>query len=57
MSQLALPLKLSDFAVFENFWPAGNDALVAYLNELTASGDGPRADRRRITRLEYRSAD
>ncbi len=41
MSQLALPLKLSDFAVFENFWPAGNDALVAYLNELAASGDGP----------------
>ena len=41
MSQLALPLKLQDHAVFESFWPAGNDALVAYLSELAASGDGP----------------
>lgn len=31
MSQLALPLKLQDHAVFESFWPAGNDAVVAYL--------------------------
>lgn len=41
MSQLALPLKLEDHAVFESFWPAGNDALVSFLRELTTSGDGP----------------
>ena len=41
MSQLALPLKLQDHAVFESFWPAGNDALVAYLGELALSADGP----------------
>jgi len=38
MSQLALPLKLQDHAVFESFWPAGNDAVVAYLRELVAGG-------------------
>ena len=41
MSQLALPLKLQDHAVFESFWPAGNDTLVSYLNELAATGNGP----------------
>ena len=41
LSQLALPLKLQDHAVFESFWPAGNDALVSYLNELAATGNGP----------------
>jgi DnaA family protein len=41
LSQLALPLKLQDHAVFESFWPAGNDTLVSYLNELVASGNGP----------------
>ena len=41
LSQLALPLKLQDHAVFESFWPAGNDALVSYLNELADSGIGP----------------
>ena len=40
-SQQALPLKLQDHAVFESFWPAGNDTLVAYLGELAAAGDGP----------------
>lgn len=34
MSQLALPLKLQDHAVFESFWPAGNDTAVAYLVEM-----------------------
>ena len=41
MSQLALPLKLQDHAVFASFWPAGNDALVSYLNELAEYGNGP----------------
>ena len=41
MSQLALPLQLQDHAVFESFWPAGNDALISYLNELTETGNGP----------------
>ncbi len=41
LSQLALPLKLQDHAVFESFWPAGNKALVSYLVELTETGNGP----------------
>lgn len=41
MSQLALPLQLQDHAVFESFWPAGNDALVAYLIEVCGKGDSP----------------
>ena len=41
MSQLALPLKLQDHAVFESFWPAGNEALVAFLSAIAATGDGP----------------
>ena len=41
MSQLPLPLKLDDHAVFESFWPAGNDTLVSFLKELTATGEGP----------------
>jgi DnaA family protein len=40
---LALPLKLQDHAVFESFWPAGNDTLVSYLNELAETGNGPGA--------------
>ncbi|MDJ0758085.1 MAG: DnaA regulatory inactivator Hda [Woeseiaceae bacterium] len=38
MSQLALPIRLSDHAVFENFYPAGNEQLVNYLESM-ASGD------------------
>jgi DnaA family protein len=34
-------LKLDDYAVFESFWPSGNDALVAFLDEQTAGADGP----------------
>lgn len=34
MSQLALPLQLQDHAVFESFWPASNEAIVAYLRDL-----------------------
>ena len=41
MSQLALPLKLADHAVFESYWPAGNDAAVAYLVDMVASSRGP----------------
>lgn len=41
MSQLALPLKLQDHAVFESFLPAGNETVVAFLIELVASGSGP----------------
>lgn len=41
MSQLALPLQLQDHAVFESFWSAGNDALLAWLIDLCRSGEGP----------------
>ena len=41
MSQLALPLQLQDHAVFESFWPAGNDSLVAYLTDLCSDGNNP----------------
>ncbi len=41
MSQLALPLQLQDHAVFESFWPAGNDALVSFLQQLVERADGP----------------
>lgn len=41
MSQLALPLQLADYAVFESFWPAGNTTLVAYLKKLAEHGEGP----------------
>jgi DnaA family protein len=41
LSQLALPLQLQDHAVFESFWPAGNDALLAYLIELCSKGTSP----------------
>ncbi|MCH7822466.1 MAG: DnaA regulatory inactivator Hda [Proteobacteria bacterium] len=34
MSQLALPLRLADHAVFSSFFSAGNEALVATLSEL-----------------------
>lgn len=40
MSQLALPLKLQDHAVFESYLPAGNEALVAYLQDLVGGGQG-----------------
>jgi len=37
LSQLALPLKLQDHAVFESFLPAGNEALVAYLQDTVST--------------------
>lgn len=40
MSQLALPLRLADHAVFASFLRTGNEALVSLLDEL-ANGDGP----------------
>lgn len=41
MSQLALPLRLADHAVFESFWPAGNEAVVAMLESLAGGGGVP----------------
>lgn len=41
MSQLALPLKLADHAVFESYFAGGNDSVVAYLLDMLASGKGP----------------
>lgn len=41
MSQLALPLKLQDHAVFDSFHVAGNDELVSFLIDVTSSGRGP----------------
>ena len=41
MSQLALPLKLQDHAVFASFYAAGNDELVSFLLEITNSRRGP----------------
>lgn len=41
MSQLALPLKLQDHAVFESFLPAGNEALVAFLTGAVENGASP----------------
>ena len=41
MSQLALPLRLQDHAVFESFLPVGNESLVAFLRETAETGAGP----------------
>lgn len=41
MSQLALPLKLQDHAVFESFLADGNEALVSFLAAAVQSGIGP----------------
>lgn len=43
MSQLALPLKLQDHAVFESFLPTGNETLVAFLEGLVEQEKGPGA--------------
>ena len=40
MTQMALPLRLADHAVFESFLGAGNEALVALLAELADGGNG-----------------
>ncbi len=40
MSQLALPLKLADHAVFESFHAAGNESAVAALERLATAGGG-----------------
>lgn len=40
MSQLALPLQLDDFAVFDSFLATGNEALVALLRDAAATGEG-----------------
>ena len=41
MNQLALPLKLQDHAVFDSFHAAGNDALFAFLLEISVIPSGP----------------
>jgi DnaA family protein len=41
LSQLALPLQLQDHAVFESFWPAGNETLLAYLTDLCGEAASP----------------
>lgn len=43
MSQLALPLRLQDHAVFESFLATGNEALVAFLEDISANPAGPGA--------------
>ncbi len=40
MSQLALPLRLADHAVFASFLAAGNETLLGTLRNLAAGGDG-----------------
>ncbi len=41
MSQLALPLKLQDHAVFESFLSAGNAEVVAFLQDIVVAAKGP----------------
>lgn len=41
MTQMALPLRLADHAVFDSFVSAGNEALVATLNDLATGDAGP----------------
>jgi DnaA family protein len=40
LSQLALPLRLADHAIFETYHAAGNEALVDYLQSLTSAAPG-----------------
>ena len=40
MSQLVLPLRLDDYAVFETFHPTGNETAVGYLRSLCESDGG-----------------
>lgn len=40
MGQLALPLQLDDYAVFDSFLATGNEALVAMLEDAAACGSG-----------------
>ncbi len=40
MSQLALPLRLADYAVFDTFLAAGNEPAVAYLESLVEAAPG-----------------
>ena len=40
MTQLVLPIRLADHAVFETFYPDGNEAAVAHLRSITAAAGG-----------------
>jgi DnaA family protein len=41
VSQLALPLKLQDHAVFESFLATGNESVVAFLQDMIDTRSGP----------------
>ena len=41
MSQLALPLRTADYAVFDSFWSVGNESAVAYLQDLVGGAETP----------------
>ena len=41
VSQLVLPLRLADHAIFASFLSAGNETLVALLGELADGAEGP----------------
>jgi len=40
VSQLALPLRLADYAIFDTFLAAGNEPVVDYLRSLTSAAPG-----------------
>jgi DnaA family protein len=40
VSQLALPLRLADYAIFDTFLAAGNEQVVDYLRSLTSAAPG-----------------
>ncbi len=40
MTQLVLPIRLADHAVFETFYPVGNEAAVAHLRSIAAAEAG-----------------
>lgn len=40
MSQLALPLRLADYAIFDTFLAIGNEPVVDYLQSLTSAAPG-----------------
>jgi len=41
LSQLALPLQLHDYAVFDTFWREGNETALACIDDLVATRRGP----------------
>lgn len=43
MSQLALPLKLQDYAIFDTFWREGNETALSFVDDLCEHSKGPGA--------------